>query len=70
MPALAAEKIVLAAANSTNGIYLLLVPPANTATAIAPADAGNLLKGPLVACLDTGPTVTPTDDCKAANPGL
>ena len=32
--------------------------------------AGNLLKGPLVACLDTGPTVTPTDDCKAANPGL
>jgi Flp pilus assembly protein CpaB len=70
VPALAAEKIVLAAANSTNGIYLLLVPQTNQATAIAPADAGNLLKGPLVACLDTGPTVQPTADCKAANPGL
>jgi Flp pilus assembly protein CpaB len=70
VPALAAEKIVLAAANSTNGIYLLLVNQQNQATVIPPADAGNLLKGPLVACLDTGPTVTPTDDCKAQNPGL
>jgi Flp pilus assembly protein CpaB len=70
VPALAAEKIVLAAANSVNGIYLLMVPPNNKATEIPPADAGNLLKGPLVACLDTGPTVTPTDECKAANPGL
>jgi Flp pilus assembly protein CpaB len=70
VPALAAEKIVLAAANSTNGIYLLLVNQQNQAVAIPPADAGNLLKGPLVACLDTGPTVAPTDDCKAQNPGL
>jgi Flp pilus assembly protein CpaB len=70
VPALAAETIVLAASNSTNGIYLLLVHQQNQATNIPPADAGNLLKGPLVACLDTGPTVQPTDDCKASNPGL
>jgi Flp pilus assembly protein CpaB len=70
VPALAAEKIVLAGSNSTNGIYLLLVPPKNQATVIPAADSGNLLKGPLVACLDTGPTVAPTDECKAANPGL
>jgi pilus assembly protein CpaB len=45
VPAVAAEKIVLAAQGS--GLYLVLVPPDNQPTQVPPVNAGNLFTGGL-----------------------